>query len=87
MPSKLEAANSLDAAQQKQAILNYQVSDLVLGPTQEGKTIQPEGIKVSALNAAQREMLLNLAREVRMIFFLNVDCVLVEYWCVDAGAI
>src|SRR5215475_10443165 len=37
--------NSLDAAQQKQAILPYQVSDLVLGPGEDGKTIQPEGIK------------------------------------------
>lgn len=55
--------NSLDAAQQKQAILNYQVSDLVLGPGEDGKTIQPEGIKASALNAAQQQMLLELARE------------------------
>jgi hypothetical protein len=55
--------NSLDATQQKQAILNYQVSDLVLGPGQDGKTIQPEGIKAGSLNAAQQEMLLDLARE------------------------
>jgi hypothetical protein len=55
--------NSLDAAQQKQAILPYQVSDLVLGPGEDGKTIQPEGIKVSALNAAQQEMLFDLAHE------------------------
>ena len=55
--------NSLDAAQQKQAILNYQVSDLVLGPGEDGKTIQPEGIKAPALNAAQQQMLLDLAHE------------------------
>ncbi len=55
--------NSQDAAQQKQAILNYQVSDLVLGPGQDGKTIQPEGIKANALTAAQREMLWDLAHE------------------------
>jgi uncharacterized protein DUF3500 len=55
--------NSLDAAQQKQAILNYQVSNLVLGPGEDGKTIQPEGIKAPALNAAQQQMLLDLARE------------------------
>lgn len=55
--------NSLDAAQRKQAILNYQVSDLVLGPGEDGKTIQPEGIKAPALNAAQAEMLLDLAHE------------------------
>src|SRR5215831_14400840 len=55
--------NSLDASQQKQAILPYQVSDLVLGPGEDGKTIQPEGIKALALNAAQQKMLLDLARE------------------------
>jgi hypothetical protein len=55
--------NSLDAAQQKQAILPYQVSELVLGAGEDGKTIQPEGIKASALNAAQQKMLLDLAHE------------------------
>lgn len=55
--------NSLDATQRKQAILDYQVGDLVLGPGRDGKTIQPEGIKASALNAAQQQMLLELAHE------------------------
>jgi hypothetical protein len=55
--------NSLDAAQRKQAILNYQVSDLVLGPGEDGKTIEPEGIKASELNAAQQQALLDLAHE------------------------
>ena len=54
---------TLDAAQRKQAILNYQVCDLVLGPGDDGKTIQPEGIKASELNAAQQQALLDLARE------------------------
>ncbi|HTQ41529.1 MAG TPA: DUF3500 domain-containing protein [Polyangiaceae bacterium] len=40
--------NSLDAAQQKKAILAYQVSNLVLGPGQDGRTVAPEGIKASA---------------------------------------
>jgi hypothetical protein len=35
----------------------------VLGPGQDGKTIQPEGIKVSALNAARQQMLLELVHE------------------------
>jgi len=52
--------NSLDASQQKQAILPYQVSNLVLGPGEDGKTIQPEGIKASALNAARKEKLLDV---------------------------
>lgn len=55
--------NALDAEQQKQAILPYQVSDLVLGAGEDGKTIQPEGIKASALNAAQQQMLLDLTHE------------------------
>jgi len=55
--------NALDPVQQKQAILNYQVSDLVLGPGEDGKVIQPEGIIGSALNANQRAMLLDLAHE------------------------
>jgi Protein of unknown function (DUF3500) len=55
--------NALDEGQRKQAILNYKVADLVLGPGNDGKTIQPEGIKGSALNARQQAMLLDLAGE------------------------
>jgi hypothetical protein len=55
--------NALDAAQQKQAILNYQVRDLVLGPGEDGKVIQPEGILASTMNANQQAMLLDLAHE------------------------
>ena len=55
--------NALDEGQRKQAILNYKVADLVLGPGKDGKTIQPEGIKGSALNAAQQALLLDLAGE------------------------
>ena len=55
--------NALDEAQRKQAILNYKVADLVLGPGQDGKTIQPEGIKCSAMNPSQQAMLLDLVGE------------------------
>src|SRR4051812_5881799 len=54
---------SLDEAQRKQAILGVQMRDLVLGPGRDGQTIQPEGIKGSALTEKQREMLLDLAGE------------------------
>jgi hypothetical protein len=54
---------ALNADQRKQAILSYQVSDLVLGPLEDGKSIQPEGILASALNASQQAMLLDLAHE------------------------
>jgi Protein of unknown function (DUF3500) len=55
--------NALNPAQQRQAILNYEVKDLVLGPGEDGKVIQPEGIVGSALNADQQAMLLDLAHE------------------------
>ena len=48
---------TLDAAQRSQAILGYGVSDLVLGPGQDGRTIQPEGLRASALSASQQTML------------------------------
>jgi hypothetical protein len=55
--------NALDAGQRSQAILPYQVNDLVLGPLADGKMIQPEGILASALNAAQQTMLLDIVHE------------------------
>ncbi|HYR89288.1 MAG TPA: DUF3500 domain-containing protein [Terriglobia bacterium] len=55
--------NALSAAQQKQAILYYQVRDVVLGPGHDGEVIQPEGVRASGFNAAQRAMLLDLVSE------------------------
>jgi len=55
--------NALDASQQKQAILSYEVKDLVLGPGNDGKVIQPEGMLASGMNARQQEMLLDIAHE------------------------
>jgi Protein of unknown function (DUF3500) len=55
--------NALDEAQRKQAILNYRIDDLVLGPGRAGETIQPEGLKASAMNEQQRAMLLDLISE------------------------
>jgi hypothetical protein len=63
--------NALDAAQQKQALLGYQVRNLVLGPGEDGKVIQPEGIRGSALNARQRAMLADLISE--WVTILNED--------------
>ena len=54
---------ALDEGQRKQAILKYRVADLVLGPGQDGKKIQPEGLKASAMNDRQRAMLLDLISE------------------------
>jgi hypothetical protein len=55
--------NALDENQKKQAILNYEVKDLVLGPGNDGKVIQPEGMLASAMNPKQQEMLLDIAHE------------------------
>jgi Protein of unknown function (DUF3500) len=55
--------NALNAAQQKQAILPYEVTDLVLGPGADGKVIEPEGILASALDAGQQALLLDIVHE------------------------
>lgn len=58
-----ELITALDAAQRKDAILGYQVRNLVLGPGEDGKVIQPEGVRASTFTAAQREKLLDLVGE------------------------
>ena len=55
--------NALNDDQRKQAVLNYQVEDLVLGPGHDGETIQPEGLKARSMNEAQRALLLDLISE------------------------
>jgi len=55
--------NALDETQRKQAILSFRLVDLVLGPGKDGKTIQPEGLKASAMNERQRAMLLDVISE------------------------
>ena len=55
--------NALDVTQRSQAILNYRVADLVLGPGQDGRTIQPEGLRASSMTPAQQTMLLGIIEE------------------------
>jgi len=59
----LALLQSLDARQRSQAVLNYKVADLVLGPGQDGKQISPEGLKVSTMTDKQKAMLLQLISE------------------------
>jgi hypothetical protein len=59
----LALLNALDQKQRGQAILNYRVADLVLGPGEDGRTIQPEGLKASSMNERQRAMLLDVMSE------------------------
>ena len=55
--------SSFDQRQRKQAILGFQIRDLVLGPGRDGQMIEPAGIKGSDLTEEQRETLLDLASE------------------------
>ena len=55
--------DALDDAQRQQAILNYQIGDLVAGPGHAGEVIVPEGLKASAMDARQKALLLNLISE------------------------
>jgi hypothetical protein len=59
----LALLQSLDDNQRKQAVLGYEVADLVLGPGQDGKKIAPEGLKVSAMNEKQKAMVLDVIAE------------------------
>lgn len=55
--------NALDDNQKKQAILGFEMRDLVLGPGQDGKTIQPEGLKATSMNDKQKTMLIDIMSE------------------------
>ena len=59
----LALLTSLDDTQRKQAIIGARVADLVLGPGQDDRRIQPEGLKASAMIGRQRAMLLDLITE------------------------
>jgi hypothetical protein len=55
--------NALNSEQQKQAILGFDVRNVVLGAGADGKTIAPEGVRAATFTPPQRTMLLDLARE------------------------
>lgn len=55
--------NALNAQQQDQAILDYEVSDLVLGAGQDGRVLEPEGIPASEMDADQQALLVDLIHE------------------------
>ena len=58
-----ELVESLNEAQREKAVLGFEMRDLVLGPGHDGETVEPEGIKASDLNAAQRDLLVKLVGE------------------------
>jgi len=55
--------NALEGTARGQATLPYRVSDLVLGPGQDGRSIQPEGVRASSLSPAQQTMLVDIVHE------------------------
>lgn len=58
-----ELINALDPEQQEGAILDYEVSDLVLGPGEDGRVLEPEGLPASEMNAEQQALLLDVVRQ------------------------
>jgi Protein of unknown function (DUF3500) len=55
--------NALKPEQQKQALLGFEVRNIVLGPGADGKMIQPEGVRAATFAPEQQMMLLDLVRE------------------------
>ena len=55
--------NALSESARGQAILKSRVADLVLGPGQDGRAIQPEGLRASAMSPVQQTMLLDIVQE------------------------
>ncbi|MCO6007859.1 DUF3500 domain-containing protein [Actinoallomurus purpureus] len=53
---------SLDTAQKEKAVLGDTPIDLVLGPGEDGKTIAPEGLRLSEMTAHQRAAALKVIR-------------------------
>jgi len=59
----LALVNALDADQQAKAVLDYQVTNLVLGPGEEDRALEPEGLPASEMTADQQAMLLDVISE------------------------
>ena len=62
---------SLSAAQKARAVISSQSIDLVLGPGQDGRTLQPEGLSAATMTAAQQTALLKLIQD--RLGILNAD--------------
>jgi len=55
--------NELTADQRSQAVLNHEVANLLFGPSHDGETIAPEGLKVSQMTLKQTSMVMDLICE------------------------
>lgn len=63
--------NGLTPAQKAKAVISTRAIDLVLGPGQDGKTLQPEGLPGSALSSTQKTQFLALIKD--RLGALNAD--------------
>ena len=75
--------NALNADQKKQATLSLEARNLVLGPGEDGKTIAPEGVRVSTFTPAQRAMLVSLVRE--WVDILSAEAAAAKMTEIDTG--
>ncbi|WP_425144945.1 DUF3500 domain-containing protein [Deinococcus sp.] len=75
VPVEAQAAyallQTLSAAQKAKAVVSTTRGDLVLGPGQDGKVLQPEGLPGSAMTAAQKTQFLALIKD--RLGILNAD--------------
>jgi hypothetical protein len=58
-----ELINALDPQQQEQAILDYEVTDLVLGADEDDRVLEPEGLPASEMTPEQQALLWDVVRE------------------------
>jgi hypothetical protein len=58
-----ELINALEGQQQEEAILDYEVTDLVLGPGEDDRALEPEGLPASEMTLEQQRLLLDLVRQ------------------------
>jgi hypothetical protein len=80
----LALINALSPTQREQAVLDYRVRDVVLGPGHDGEVIEPEGVRASGFDAAQRAMLLDLVTE--WVGILNADAAGAKMAEIEANA-
>ena len=58
-----ELINALDPEQQEEAILDYEVSDLVLGAGEDVRVLEPEGLPAPGMTPDQQALLLDVVRQ------------------------
>ena len=75
--------HALNTDQRRQAILSYEVRNLVLPPGTDGKTIAPDGARAATFTGAQRALLVELIRE--WVDMLGVEAAAAKMKDVQAG--